>query len=99
MALSGNRFSPLYPRGPYWTISPGTAAELPPARVFASAPRAITPTEEESGIVGRLGSRHQLPHGQQETVPYVLQRFGAVNDPIRAFRMGTNACCQLPPHL
>jgi SRSO17 transposase len=39
-----NRFSPLRPRRPCWTISPATAAGLPPARVAASAPNVIIRT-------------------------------------------------------
>src|SRR5260370_8710024 len=34
-------FFPLSPHRPYWTISPGAAAGLPPARVAASAPHGI----------------------------------------------------------
>ena len=37
-------FFPLCPRRPCWTISPGAAAGLPPARVAASAPNDIIPT-------------------------------------------------------
>src|SRR4051794_2055098 len=34
-------FFPLCPRRPCWTISPGAAAGLPPARIAAFAPRGI----------------------------------------------------------
>src|SRR5262249_23928135 len=49
-------FFPLCPRRPCWTISPGVAAGLPPARVAAFAPRDII-------------HRPSLPYGSLSPAP------------------------------